>query len=64
MATIIQDQTRLVPTWLAAARHLEHCPDRQDFNVLLEIQNPSLITVEDKVVMDKVDVALREYDKS
>lgn len=58
MAKLFDDQLRVVPTWLAAARHLNQTHDRRGMNLLLEISDPLTITTEDREVMSRVDQAL------
>lgn len=58
MATLFHTQERVVPTWLAAARHLNGAPDRQAKNLLLEIKKPLELTEADRQVMARVDQAL------
>lgn len=59
MAKLFDSHTRVVPTWLAAARHLNQLlPNRTADNLFLEITDPLTITTEDRQLMDKVDCAL------
>lgn len=58
MAKLFQTQERVVPTWLAAARHLDGAPLRQAKNLLLEIKNPLELTEDDQQIMVRVDQAL------
>jgi hypothetical protein len=58
MAKLFDDQQRVVPTWLAAARHLARVRTRRAMNLLLEISDPLTITAEDRAVMSRVDQAL------
>jgi len=58
MAILFDKQSRVVPTWLAAARYLESSPNRTAMNLVLEIADPLAITAEDRAVMQRVDVAL------
>lgn len=58
MAKLFDDQVRVIPTWLAAARHLRTIPRRRAMNLLLEISDPLTITAEDRAVMTQVDAAL------
>lgn len=58
MATLFHTHERIVPTWLAAARHLNEAPQRQAKNLLLEISNPLELTQADREVMARVDLAL------
>jgi hypothetical protein len=58
MAKLIDTETRIVPTWLAAARFLKNSQEKTSLNILLEIPDPLTITADDRVVMKKVDVAL------
>lgn len=58
MAKLFDTQERIVPTWLAAARHLNTLRPRQDKNLLLEIRKPLELTEEDHLVMARVDGGL------
>jgi hypothetical protein len=58
MATLFHTQERIVPTWLAAARHLDKAPHRQAKNLVLEIKNPLELTEADRQIMARVDQAL------
>lgn len=58
MAVIFNTHSRVVPTWLAAAQHLDSAPKRQAMNLVLEIEDPLTITEDDKAVMQRVDAAL------
>lgn len=62
MAKLFDSELRLVPTWLAAARHLDGQPGRKALNLLLEIPDPLSITAEDQQVMNRVDEALAASD--
>jgi hypothetical protein len=58
MAELFDTEERIVPTWLAAARHLNAQRPRQAKNLLLEISNPLDLTDDDHAVMARVDQAL------
>jgi len=58
MAKLFDTEARVVPTWLAVARHLNAQKNRHGKNLLLEIPDPITITAEDRAVMAKVDTAL------
>ncbi len=58
MATLFHTQDRIVPTWLAAARHLNAQKGRRAKNLLLEIPQPLHLTEDDHAVMARVDQAL------
>lgn len=58
MAKLFDNQERIVPTWLAAARHLNKQPARKAMNLVLEISRPLEVTAEDRLVMKRVDKAL------
>lgn len=64
MATLFDNQVGIVPTWLAAARHLEFCPSREGLNLILEISDPINVTVADRIVMNRVDIALAFKEKN
>lgn len=51
---------RILPTWLAAVRHLDD-HGRRDQNVLLEIANPTAVTVGDRAAIAVVDDMLRSH---
>jgi hypothetical protein len=53
-------QERIVPTWVAAIRLL-HKEGPQLRNIVLEVQSPTLITGEDRTVLDSVDAAVRAH---
>lgn len=57
MAKLFDTEKRIVPTWLAAARHLMLC-GRTDSNLVLEISDPNTITAEDRVLMRSLDAAV------
>jgi hypothetical protein len=65
MATLFDKEhgTRIVPIWLAAARHLLQCSGQQDYNLLLEIADPMGITDEDRPRLVSVNQALRQGTK-
>lgn len=58
MAKLFDDCERIVPTWLAAARHLNKLPGRTAMNLVLEIRQPLALTSDDRAVMARVDAAL------
>src|ERR1700730_1843895 len=58
MAVLFDTYSRVVPTWLAAAKYLESAPKRKAMNIVLEINEPLAISDEDEVVMQRVDAAL------
>lgn len=58
MATLFNTHERIVPTWMAAAKHLNNAPRRQARNLLLEISNPLLLTAADNEILTRVDEAL------
>lgn len=62
MAILFHDKQRVVPTWLAAAKHLELSPGRKAMNIVLEIAEPLAVTDEDKALMLQVDGALAAKD--
>ena len=62
MATLFHTYHRIVPTWLAAARHLNVQRPRRAQNLLLEIKDPLGLTEDDLAVMAKVDQALVHRD--
>ncbi|MFM0166883.1 hypothetical protein PQR39_41475 [Paraburkholderia sediminicola] len=62
MAILFDKQSRVVPTWLAAAQYLDKMPDRKAMNIVLEISDPLTITDDDKAIMGRVDVALEKLD--
>ena len=64
MAEVFDDQVRIVPTWLAAARHLDGRAGREDLNLILEIKDPLTVTAADRVVIARVDDALQSIENS
>lgn len=62
MAKLFDSYERIVPTWLAAARHLDHQPGREALNLVLEISHPLDLTPEDHEVMARVDKVLEPMD--
>lgn len=60
MARLFDTEDRIVPTWLAAARHLEGKPEYTDRNLLLEIANPIELTADDLRIVKAVNAALFE----
>ncbi|MCK4136115.1 hypothetical protein DOT66_13215 [Ralstonia pseudosolanacearum] len=62
MAILFDDKERVVPTWLAAAKHLEASPGRKAMNLVLEIAEPLAVTDEDKALMQQVDGVLAAKD--
>lgn len=58
MATLFHTHQRIVPTWLAAARHLNAQRPRHAKNLLLEITHPLDLSEDDHAVMARVDQAL------
>lgn len=62
MTILFDKQLRVVPTWLAAAKHLESSPNRTAMNLVLEITEPLAVTAEDRAIMQQVDVALEAED--
>jgi hypothetical protein len=53
-------EDRIVPTWLAAAKHLQ-AHGRRARNLVLEIDHPQLLTAEDQSAIAAVDAALRKH---
>lgn len=41
--------------WLAAAEYLEHCPDQEDFDVILHVTEPTVLSKQDAAVYQEVD---------
>lgn len=60
MARVIDDQHRLVPTWVAAVKYLE-ANKRQATNLVLEMDTPTLVTKADQQVLATVDQQLRKH---
>ncbi|WP_124533039.1 hypothetical protein [Burkholderia cepacia] len=62
MAKIFEAE-RIVPVWLEASQHLQrqHSSEMSARNLVLEVQTPNILTHEDCVAFDEVDVALRDY---
>jgi len=53
-------EDRIVPTWLAAAKHLQ-ANGRRCRNLVLEIDHPMLLTAKDQGAIALVDTALRKH---
>lgn len=62
MAKLFDTEQRIVPTWLAAARHLDKAPGRQAANLVLEIADPRTIQADERVLMGMVDLALESQE--
>lgn len=54
---VVITELRIVPAWLAAAKHLE-ANGREYRNVVLEIEYPNELPPGDRAVLDQVDAAL------
>lgn len=54
---VVITEPRIVPAWLAAARHLE-ANGREYRNIVLEIEQPQELPPGDRAVLDQVDAAL------
>ena len=51
---LIKGQT--VPSvWLAAVEYLEDCPDQEDFDVILHVAEPTVLSKQDAAVYREVD---------
>lgn len=59
MAFLIDNNDRIVPTWLEASRYLNGVPGRISQNLVLEIANPRVFTPKDDRIMNRVDASLR-----
>lgn len=57
MARVFDSEARLVPAWLAAARHLDE-GNRRGRNLVLEISRPGVLTTSDLETVGCVDAAL------
>lgn len=53
------ERDRIVPAWLAAARHLSTQTDRIERNLILEIATPTVLSPSDKGIISVADTALR-----
>lgn len=62
MAKLIDDQSRLVPTWCEAMRYV--AAQNEAFNVILEIPDASPLTADEWIVVNSIDTALRNHDDS
>lgn len=58
--SIILGEHRIVPTWIKALEHLKQNKGRAR-NVMLELDQPNVVTQQDKACIGLVDVALRQY---
>lgn len=59
MATLFDTHHRVVPTWLAASTYLLQTDRREARNLVLEIDDPMTRTDTDRLVIQKVDAAIR-----
>jgi hypothetical protein len=62
MAKLFDTYERIVPTWLAASRHLLSCDYHTGRNLILEISRPNALTSDDKAIVRTVDAKLRSRD--
>jgi hypothetical protein len=62
MAKLFDDSERLIPTWFNAISHVAKV--KEDFNLVLEIEDPIAVTEEDQAVINRIDAALRQSDDS
>lgn len=62
MAEIFKTYERIVPTWLAGARHLLQRPGKNDSNLVLEIKDSRTITAADRLLMGRLDSAAQSND--
>jgi hypothetical protein len=61
MAKLFDDNDRVVSTWLAVSRYLLTCSKREAQNLVLEISNPTDVSMADRNVMSAVDNAIRAH---
>jgi len=61
MAVLIHGE-RIVPAWLAAARHLVGCKEYTERNLVLEIATPGVLNEQDRDVIGAVDAALQLHE--
>src|SRR5260370_18591787 len=47
--------------WLAAAEHLNGCPDHEDFDVFLHVAEPTVLSKPDAAVYTEVDNFLTSH---
>jgi hypothetical protein len=64
MARVFDSYERLVPTWMAAARHLLVCKKHSDRNLVLEISDAVPFTKGDRLIVATVDGELRRRGTS
>jgi hypothetical protein len=57
------ESDRIAPAWKAAAQHLLAIKGHEDFNLVLEVQNPLAIDESDRTVLKRVDEAIRVGSK-
>lgn len=62
MAKLFDQYERIVPTWLAASRHLLASDHHVARNLVLEIPKPKALLPEDKAIVCTVDARLRSRD--
>jgi hypothetical protein len=60
MAKIFDSQTRIVPTWLEAARYLDQS-NRSAPNLVLEIIDPITLTTNDRNLISSIDLLLEKH---
>jgi hypothetical protein len=58
--SVILGEQRIVPTWISALEHLKQNKDRAR-NVMLELDQPNVVTQHDKDCIGLVDTALRDH---
>ena len=58
MAKIFDNKSRIVPTWLEAARYLEKC-GHTDTNLVLEITDISTLTDQDRNLISRINLLLQ-----
>lgn len=55
-------KARTAPSvWLAAVSHLKACPNQEDFDVILHVAEPTVLSKQDRSVYEEVDKFLTEH---
>ena len=47
--------------WLAAVEHLENQPSREDFDVILHVEQPTVLSSMDRLVVNELDAFLTSH---
>jgi len=58
---MIRDHKTAPSVWLAAVEYLRGCPHEEDFDVILHVPQPTVLTASDSAVYDEVDRFLKAH---